>query len=222
MDQSVRQCHVGRCNRKRCGICHENFTPHPRLGDRQILCGDANCRKEYLRRYRRRYRLRNLSIEQEYQTKRSGQRPADYWRVYRQAHPDYREREKTNAQRRKRKNLGIEFLSSQQGSQRQLDILQPLETTGESIVTSGSQRQLDMDYEEVLVDDSVNTNKEALDGVAANTKEFFLDRPGSDPIGRLGETFAPGAADLRCPVCHMRPGGFESLERSQASEFSRD
>jgi hypothetical protein len=190
---------------KRCTICRLSFSPHPRLGERQVLCGEGKCRKEYLRRYRRSYRARNLNTEQEYQSKRKVTRPADYWRIYRQTHPEYRAREKANARLRKRRAiLCIEF-SSQHGSQRQLDILQVPESTGESGALWGSQRQLDRASEGVLVDDCVSTNKEAPDGVTANTKEFFLDRPDAYSIGRLGETLRPGAPDFRCTKCHVRP-----------------
>jgi hypothetical protein len=217
MNQIGRRRHASQC--KRCAICRQSFSPHPRLGERQVLCVEAKCRKEYLRRHRRRYRARNVSEEQEYQSKSKGQRPQDYWRTYRQKHPEYREREKANAQLRKRRAKEIEF-SSQPGSQRQLDILQAPKTTGESDVSMGSQRQLDRDSNPVLVD-GVAIQKRGGDA-AANAKEFFLDRPSADPDGYLGEALSPGATDLRCPVCHMRPGGLESLERTKAPDISRD
>jgi hypothetical protein len=208
MDQIVRR--RPRNWLKRCAICHRSFSPHPRLGERQCLCGEAKCRKEYQRRHRRRYRARHVSEEQEYQSKRKGQRPAGYWCAYRQEHPEYREREKVNARLRKGRTKDTR-LSSQSGSQRQLDILQMPKTTGESDVSMGSQRQLDRDSNPVLVDEVASTKEEVCDA-AANAKEFFLDRPGADPTGHLGETLSPSATDLRCPICHMRPGGLESLE----------
>ena len=120
-------------NRRPCEVCRKEFDVHPRLGERQRLCGAADCRKIYLRIHRRSYRQRNIEAEKSYQEKLRDSRPKDFWRKYRELHADYREREKSNARVRKRRN----FI----GSQRQLDIPQAQEMSVESGDSSGSQRQ---------------------------------------------------------------------------------
>jgi hypothetical protein len=102
--------------RRSCEVCRAEFDVNPRLGDRQRLCGADDCRKAYLRVHRRIYRHQNIEAERSYQQKQKDSRPKDYWRKYRDSHAEYREREKTNAKLRKRRNS--------LGSQRQLDIFQ--------------------------------------------------------------------------------------------------
>ena len=36
--------------RRPCRICRRWFSPHPRLGDRQMTCGDSRCKREWHRK----------------------------------------------------------------------------------------------------------------------------------------------------------------------------
>lgn len=38
------------CRKRPCRICKRWFTPHPRLKDRQMTCGEESCKREWHRR----------------------------------------------------------------------------------------------------------------------------------------------------------------------------
>jgi hypothetical protein len=50
---------VGRSWKRRtrqCAVCRKHFVPHPRVGERQLTCGGAECRREQHRRTCARWR----------------------------------------------------------------------------------------------------------------------------------------------------------------------
>lgn len=105
--------------KSRCEICRIRFHPNPRLGKRQKTCGEQKCQKAHRARYRRQYRKANRKIDWEYQAKRKDNRPPDYWKKYRDEHPDYVIRNRAASRLRRR--------LAKQGLQRQLDIVQVIE-----------------------------------------------------------------------------------------------
>lgn len=107
----------------RCGYCGQKFQPHPRLGDRQKTCGREPCRKTHHANYRRRYRAKNVQAEQDIQKKRKEERSPDFWKRYRREHPASTARNRANSR------LHKQLIKA--GLQRQLDIVQLIEPSGQ-------------------------------------------------------------------------------------------
>jgi hypothetical protein len=101
-----------------CVCCQVKFRPHPRLGLRQKTCGAASCRKRYRARYQHQYRQvpEHEKIEHDYEVERKKQRPPDFWKTYRDAHPEATQRNRANSRLKKR--------LTRDGLQRKLDIVQ--------------------------------------------------------------------------------------------------
>lgn len=89
------------------------------MGLRQKTCGLGACKKAQRAGYRRRYRKLNPAPEKEYQEKRKVLRSADYWRKYREVHPEYVKRNRFRSRLCQRLR--------REGLQRQLDILELVE-----------------------------------------------------------------------------------------------
>jgi hypothetical protein len=49
---------------RRCAVCQRFFTPNPRLGDRQRLCGRKACRQQYKNQWQRGEYARNAQFRQ--------------------------------------------------------------------------------------------------------------------------------------------------------------
>jgi hypothetical protein len=90
---------------KRCAACDDPFTPRRNVPN-QAFCSKPECQRERRRRWQREklkqdpdYRA-NQAVAQ----KRWGERNPEYWRHYRQAHPEYttRNREKQRQRSRRR------------------------------------------------------------------------------------------------------------------------
>lgn len=114
--QGPNEVRTQRCLQRQCVSCGTRFRPHPRLGTRQKTCGKEACQQRHRAGYRRRYRIENPQVEQEYEQKRRSSRSPDFWKNYRKSHPAYTSRNR--AQARLRKEL------AKAGLQRQLDIVQ--------------------------------------------------------------------------------------------------
>lgn len=77
---------------RECCICHQPFVPHPRLKERQKTCAAALCRNELKRQANRRWREQNPDyFKERYDTmfKVWSEEHRDYKKRYRQAHPEY-------------------------------------------------------------------------------------------------------------------------------------
>lgn len=105
---------------KKCPYCKRSFKVNARLGDRQITCGNKRCRRAHHAKYRRRYRRLNWEEELGYQSKRKQNRPKDYWKNYRI--------KKVRASKRSRFVTCLRKKLKNEGLQRQLDILEVVET----------------------------------------------------------------------------------------------
>lgn len=108
--------------RLRCVECKKYFSPHPRLKNRQKTCTQSACLLAYRARYRRQYRRENFQAEKDCREKIKSGRPKNFWKTYRKVHPESSARNR--AQTKLRKQLG------QVGLQRQLDIVQVIDTSG--------------------------------------------------------------------------------------------
>lgn len=106
-------------NQGKCQCCKNYFKPSPRLGGRQKTCGNRVCRKKHRSFYQRRWRKLNKVIDLEYESKRKGGRPKDFWKKYRKHHPEYEMRNRFLTKLRKR--------LKKEGLQRKLDIVQAIE-----------------------------------------------------------------------------------------------
>jgi len=58
----VKRPSIMKRRKKRCPWCRKTFVPHPRLGDRQITCGDLDCVKKQRYKEHRRWVRKNLDM----------------------------------------------------------------------------------------------------------------------------------------------------------------
>ena len=87
--------------KKRCEICHQWFSPHPRA-PHQRCCFDPACRKERKAKAKKAWRGKTPDYGKGRQSKVCAwaKQYPDYWRNYRQEHPDY-----VNAERRRMRSV---------------------------------------------------------------------------------------------------------------------
>lgn len=105
-----------------CSECKQTFLPHPRLKLRQKTCTLRACQLKHRARYRKRYRGENPGTEKEYRDKVKANRPASFWKQYRKKNPQSSERNRLNA--------GLRKKLVRAGLQRQLDLVQVLDSPG--------------------------------------------------------------------------------------------
>jgi len=98
---------------KECPYCKTQFTPHPKVGKRQKICGEPACKSALKADNNRKWRERNPDCHQnDYPRVKDWleQKPG-YLKSYRESHPEYVEKNR-NAQRvrdrRKKLNLDIQ------------------------------------------------------------------------------------------------------------------
>ena len=106
--------------KSQCSECKKHFTPSPRLKLRQNTCGERNCLLAHRARYRRKYRLVNADSEKEYQEKSKANRPAGFWK-------NYREKNLKSTQQN-RLNVNLRQGLKRAGLQRQLDIVEVIDS----------------------------------------------------------------------------------------------
>lgn len=94
-------------DRRRCAACGERFSPCRHVPG-QRYCSKPWCQRERRRRWQR----EKLRQDPDYQANQSAaqrcwcERHPDYWRRYRQAHPDYTVRNREQ-QRKRNRNRGF-------------------------------------------------------------------------------------------------------------------
>lgn len=93
-----------------CAACRKHFRPQPQV-PRQAYCRDAACQRERRRRWQEAKRQGDPDYQE---NQRHAQhawcvRNPDYWREYRETHPDYREdnRQQQRARRRGEARPGV-------------------------------------------------------------------------------------------------------------------
>ncbi|HJW53983.1 MAG TPA: hypothetical protein VJ577_01795 [Burkholderiaceae bacterium] len=95
---------------KRCAACGHSFRPHPRVSN-QAYCSAPECQRERRRRWQRDkmqsdpdYRDNQARAQQAW-----GERNPEYWRRYRETHPEYVERNRAQQRQRNvdRTEVGI-------------------------------------------------------------------------------------------------------------------
>lgn len=89
---------------KQCLACGQDFLPCPQVPN-QCFCSAPACQKERRRRWQR----DKLKADPDYQDNQNRaqqawiERNPDYWRQYRETHPDYLERNRQKQQQRNRR-----------------------------------------------------------------------------------------------------------------------
>ena len=89
--------------RKRCAACGERFSPCRHVPDQQY-CSKPACQRERRRRWQREKLRRDpdYRANQAVAQRRWCERYRDYWRKYRQSHPDYTARNRARQRERNR------------------------------------------------------------------------------------------------------------------------
>ena len=88
---------------RRCAACAERFTPRRNVPDQQY-CSKPDCQRER----RRRWQQQKLKQDSDYRANQAAaqqrwrERNPDYWRQYRQTHPDYTARNREQQRQRNR------------------------------------------------------------------------------------------------------------------------
>jgi len=90
--------------RKRCAACRDRFMPRRNVPDQQY-CSKPQCQRERRRRWQREklrqdpdYRANQAAAQQRWR-----ERNPDYWRHYRQTHPEYTARNRIKQRERNRR-----------------------------------------------------------------------------------------------------------------------
>lgn len=90
---------------RQCVACGKSFQPRPQVLD-QTYCSAPDCQRERRKQWHR----RKLQTDPDYQDNQLRaqqawtQRNSDYWREYRESHPEYAERNRTQQQERNKKD----------------------------------------------------------------------------------------------------------------------
>lgn len=89
---------------RHCAACDDLFTPRPNVPN-QSFCSKPDCQRER----RRRWQKKKLKEDADYRANQTAaqtswrERHSDYWRRYRQSHPEYTTRNREQQRQRNRK-----------------------------------------------------------------------------------------------------------------------
>lgn len=106
--------------KKQCKWCQKQFSPHPRLKDRQKSCGSNDCKRKQKRLSQRNLQSRDRAAYQLAQRDWRAKNP-NYWKTYRKEHPDYTQRNRVQSK--------LRWQQAQLTLQKRIDILQLAENT---------------------------------------------------------------------------------------------
>ena len=96
---------------KKCPYCKTRFTPHPKVGERQITCGAPACKAALKSDNNRKWRQRNPDYHRDYPRVKDWleQKPG-YLKKYRESHPEYVEKNREAQRvRDRRKKLRLDI-----------------------------------------------------------------------------------------------------------------
>jgi hypothetical protein len=115
---------------KRCIACGEVFEPRPQVPE-QRYCARAACQRERRRRWQKAKRRNDADYRDNDSRGQQRWREAhrEYWRAYRQAHPEYTQRNRIQ-QRRRNARRGVRVIANEDVS------------TGDLALASGTYRLL--------------------------------------------------------------------------------
>ena len=86
--------------KRRCSMCGRWYRPDTRTKKHQTCCGKTSCRKKRKARTNKSWRTRHPGYDKSRRLKKRdwAQKNGNYWRRYRQEHPEYRAQEKQRMQ----------------------------------------------------------------------------------------------------------------------------
>ncbi len=103
---------------KKCPYCKAQFTPHPKVGKRQIICGKSTCKTALKSDNNRRWRQRNPDCHRDDYPRIKGwleQNPG-YLKGYRESHPEYvKKNREAQRVRDRRKKLRLDIQTQLKG-----------------------------------------------------------------------------------------------------------
>ncbi len=97
---------------KKCLYCKTQFTPNPRVGERQITCGEHACKAALKSDNNRKWRKRNPDYyrDQYPRVKEWLEKKPEYLKKYRESHPEYVEKNlEAQRVRDRRKKLRLDI-----------------------------------------------------------------------------------------------------------------
>jgi hypothetical protein len=96
---------------KKCPYCKTQFTPHPKVGERQITCGAPVCKAALKSDNNRKWRQRNPDYHRDYpRVKEWLEQNPGYLKEYRESHPEYVEKNREAQRvRDRRKKLRLDI-----------------------------------------------------------------------------------------------------------------
>ncbi|MBT7716312.1 MAG: hypothetical protein HN745_31695 [Deltaproteobacteria bacterium] len=96
---------------KKCPYCKTQFTPHPKVGNRQITCGEPACKTDLKSDNNGKWRQKNPDYHRDYPRVKGWleQKPG-YLKGYRESHPEYVEKNREAQRvRDRRKKLRLDI-----------------------------------------------------------------------------------------------------------------
>jgi len=103
---------------KKCPYCKTQFTPHPKVGDRQITCGEPVCKAALKLDNNRKWRQRNPDhFHKDYSRLKDwlDENPG-YLKHYRESHPEYvKKNREAQRVRDRRKKLHLDIQAQLKG-----------------------------------------------------------------------------------------------------------
>lgn len=119
--------------KKRCIFCHCWYRPDPRIGQEQLACWRAECRKERKAQADRNWRIKHpgYGSKWKYKLRAWAANYPSYWKHYRKTHPEYaeRERKRMSSQRERLKTVAKEDAMRQIAVDKLRSIQAPLPKT---------------------------------------------------------------------------------------------
>ena len=102
---------------KKCPYCKTQFTPHPKVGKRQITCGKPACKAALKSDNNRKWRQRNPDYHCDYpRVKDCLEQKPEYLKKYRESHPEYVEKNREAQRvRDRRKKLRLDIQAQLKG-----------------------------------------------------------------------------------------------------------
>jgi hypothetical protein len=97
---------------KKCLYCKTQFTPNPKVGERQIICGKPACKAALKSDNNRKWRRKNPDYYRDYypRVKEWLEKKPGYLKKYRESHPEYVEKNREAQRvRDRRKKLRLDI-----------------------------------------------------------------------------------------------------------------
>ena len=103
---------------KKCPYCKTQFTPHPKVGKRQKICGEPACKSALKANNNRKWRERNPDYycDDYPRVKEWLKQKPEYLKEYRESHPEYvKKNREAQRERDRRKKLRLDIQAQLKG-----------------------------------------------------------------------------------------------------------